>query len=136
MMAWTMPIQFEHPWLLAVMVLAVPMVYLGRRSMGGLGKWRQRLAILIRVLVLAVLAMLLAGPMRVRVYRHLTVSAVVDRSRSVPPALQEGAIEYLKTATSEKPAEDRLRSGGRTSTPRWGTSARWSGKTTCLQSVR
>ena len=108
MREWT--IQFEHPiWLLGLL-LAVPVVWLGLRSLAGLGPWRQRIAITIRVIVIGLIVVLLAGPQYTRTYRHLTVLAVLDRSQSVPRALQEKAMAYLNATGKDKTKakEDRI----------------------------
>lgn len=102
------PIQFEHPiWLLGLLI-AIPVIGLGLRSLSGLGPWRQRAAILLRVLVLGLLVVLLAGPMHARRLKDLAVIAVVDRSQSVPASLQQRALGYLNAAVKDKPKADRF----------------------------
>ncbi len=102
------PIQFEHPLYLAGLAVCVPAVWLGLRSMGGLGPWRQRLAIALRVLVLAILVILLAGPLHAKKYKHLSVVTIIDRSQSVPLNLQQEALGYLNAVCKAKPKEDRI----------------------------
>jgi uncharacterized membrane protein/Mg-chelatase subunit ChlD len=102
------PLQFEHPLYLTGLAICVPAVWLGLRSMSGLGPFRQRVAIALRVLVLAILVVLLAGPLYAKRFKHLSVVAIVDRSRSVPANLQQEALGYLNTVCKTKPKEDRI----------------------------
>ncbi len=55
-------IGFEHPAYLALLFLLLPGIWwLGRRSLAGLGPWRQTLAILLRSLVVSLVVFALAG---------------------------------------------------------------------------
>jgi len=102
------PIQFEHPTRLLGLLIIVPAVWLGLRSLSGLGPWRQRVAILLRAIVLALLVILLADPLYKRKLNNLSVIAIVDRSQSVPSPLQQQSLDYINTVAKSKPAEDRL----------------------------
>jgi uncharacterized membrane protein/Mg-chelatase subunit ChlD len=102
------PIQFEHPAWLWSLLLWIPIIWLGRRSMVGLGPWRQWVAIALRVVSVALLAALLARPLYVRKFDQVTVVAVLDRSQSVPNSLQEAAMNYLTEAVKSKPRRDQL----------------------------
>lgn len=80
-------------WLL---LLAGPMVWLGWRGMAGVDRVRRWTAIGLRVAVLVVLVMMLAGLQAVQRHTDLTVVAVVDQSESVrrfarPPVAEEQA---------------------------------------------
>ena len=46
-------IELEQPLWLLLGLLVIPVVWLGRRSMSGLGRWRQYSAIALRALIVA-----------------------------------------------------------------------------------
>ncbi|MBN1362322.1 MAG: VWA domain-containing protein [Sedimentisphaerales bacterium] len=97
-----------QPWWLAVGLLAIPMIWLARRNLAALGRGRRLAAIVLRVVVLLLSAVLLARPMLVRQSHRATVIAVVDRSRSIPADLGEAALDYLSKAVTSKTPEDQL----------------------------
>lgn len=103
-----LPIQFEQPTWLWGLLLVVPAIWLGRKSMSGLGPWRQRFAIAMRVVVLVLLVMLLAMPLYVRKFNHLSVMTIIDRSQSIPEDHAGAVIGYLQQVVGEMPKEDRL----------------------------
>ncbi len=78
-----MPFTFDQPALLSLLLLAVPVVWLGVRSLVVLEPARRVTAIVLRVLVLTLLVLILAGLSTQRTHDDLTVIAVVDRSASV-----------------------------------------------------
>ena len=101
-------LQFSQPlWLLTALV-AVPVVGLAWRNLAALGGVRRLLALVLRVLVIGVLAVLLAGPTMNRKRDQVTVVTVLDRSRSVPEKLRQGSLAFLKDILSRKPAGDRV----------------------------
>jgi len=76
-------IRFDHPEYLWLLLLAVPIVWLGLRSLAALEPARRWTAIGLRVAVLAVFVLMLAGLQAVQKHSDLTVIAVVDQSESV-----------------------------------------------------
>jgi uncharacterized membrane protein len=100
--------RFAHPWWLATAALAVPMVWLAWRHLAAAGPVRRVLAVVVRVLVVALLAALLADPLLTRIHDRVTVIAIVDRSLSVPAPLREGSLAWLAEAAGVKRPEDRL----------------------------
>ena len=107
----TIGFRFTQPWWLLAALVAAPMVYLSWRNLGPLGNVRRIVAIVLRVMVVALLAALLARLEITEKHDRLTVIAILDRSRSVPVApvnLQAGAVKYLLKAVEAKDAEDRL----------------------------
>ncbi len=96
-----MSIRFDHPEYLWLLLLAVPIVWLGMHSLIMLEPARRWTAIVLRLALLFVLILMLAGLQAVRTHDDLTVIAVVDQSESVrrfakPPRVsdqQEGLSE-------------------------------------------
>ncbi len=89
-----MSIRFDHPELLWLLLLAGPIVWLGVRSLATLEPARRWTAIGLRVGVLTLLVLMLAGMQAVRRHTDLTLVAVIDQSESVrrfadPPRLDE-----------------------------------------------
>ena len=90
-----MPILFDQPRLLWLLLLAVPIVWLGVRSLAALEPGRRWTAIGVRLLVLGLLVVILAGPRGQRWHEDVTVVAVVDQSESIrrfakPPGVGRG----------------------------------------------
>ncbi len=103
--------RFAQPWWLLACALAVPVVWLGWRSLASLGRARRVAAIGLRVLVIWLLAALLARPMLSSKHEELTLIAVIDRSRSIPTEpvdVQAEAMDYLAQAVASKPPGDQL----------------------------
>ena len=86
---------FAQPWWLLAAALAVPVVWLARRSLSGLGRARRIIAIGLRVLVVLLLAIILARPVVAKKGTQLTLITVLDRSQSVPEELQKKARPLL-----------------------------------------
>jgi uncharacterized membrane protein len=89
-------IAFDHPHALWLLLLAVPIVWLGRRTLVTLDPVRRWAAIGLRLAVLTLLVLMLAGLQAVRTHDDLTVISMVDRSESVrrfadPPPIGEDA---------------------------------------------
>jgi len=76
-------VRFEQPWWLLLLVVLVPLTFLGigaLRAMSGARRWG---AVTIRLLLIGLLVGLLAGPHSVRVTKTLATIIVVDNSESV-----------------------------------------------------
>jgi Ca-activated chloride channel family protein len=94
-------IRFDHPELLWLLLLAAPIVWLGMRSLAQLDSPRKWTAIGLRLAVLLVLVLMLAGLQSVQRHSELTVMAAIDHSQSMryfarPP---QGAIVNGQPAT-------------------------------------
>lgn len=122
--------RFDHPELLWLLLLAVPFVWLGWRSLAQLEPARRWTAIGLRLAVLTVLVLMLAGLQTVQRHSDLTVIAVVDQSESVrrfgqapaKPQASDGAIDadapqsgiegwissWLRSAASDRRETDRF----------------------------
>jgi uncharacterized membrane protein len=98
-------------------LLSVPIVLLGLRSLNGLGKIRQRVAILLRLLVLLLIVLILGGIRLQKTSKDLEVMVLRDISTSTTmvqdyPAktLKDSIDNYLQTAsaTKDKPPDDKI----------------------------
>ena len=102
-------VDFDHPHLLWLLLLAVPIFWLGKISLGTLEPSRRWTAIGLRLGVLTLLVLILAQPQAERWNRDLTVITVVDHSESVrrfaqPPTVSGqsdsgGAIDHRTPVT-------------------------------------
>lgn len=123
-------IRFDHPEYLWLLLIAAPIVWLGMRSLAALEPARRWTAIGLRLAVLTVLVLMLAGLQAVQTHDDLTVIAVVDQSESVrrfakPPTDQQAvtpeapdaqgkqdysqwARTFLKSSASNRRGGDRL----------------------------
>jgi secreted protein with Ig-like and vWFA domain len=123
-------IRFDHPESLWLLLLAGPIVWLGLRSLAALEPARRWTAIGLRLAVLVVLVLMLAGLQAVQTHDDLTVIAVVDQSESVrrfakPPTGKENdkpgeqtgpvaqdftqyARSFLKDSADDRRGGDRL----------------------------
>src|SRR4030042_3540273 len=89
---------FSQPWWLVGCILLVPIIWLARRNLAGLGPVRRVLATAIRCLVIFLLIALLARPVLTRKSECVTVLTVIDRSQSIPSNLQQESLDYLAKA--------------------------------------
>ena len=99
---------FLQPFWLLACLLAVPVVWLAHRSLGGLPTARRIIATVLRVLVVLLLAVILARPTIAKNSRQLTLITVMDRSQSVPQQLREQARSLLLQAFEHKLPTDQL----------------------------
>lgn len=119
-----MNFRFDQPGFLLLLLLAVPIVWLGMRSLTVLDPVRRWVAIGLRLVVLALIVAMLAGLQGVQNHSDLTVIAVVDESRSVrefakppsdltpddpaPESIEQWVRQYIRLATREREEEDRF----------------------------
>lgn len=123
-------IAFDQPWLLLLWpILAVGVALLGLRWLVALDAVRRWTAIVLRLALLAVIVLMLAGLQAVQTRQNLTVFALLDQSESVqrfaePPALddspneaadgenqrsiQRWAQRYLRRASDGKQKDDQF----------------------------
>lgn len=97
-----------QPWWLLASIVIVPMIWLAMRNLAALGRGRRIAAVVLRMAVVLLLAVLLARPMLVQRSRRTTVIAVLDRSRSIPTDRAEAALDYLSKAVARKDSQDQL----------------------------
>ncbi len=99
---------FGRPLWLVGLVLLVPIIWLGWRSLTALGPLRRTLSIILRCLIVLILVSLLARPILTRKNQRLTLIIVMDRSQSIPAELQQASIDYLSKALTHKAPHDQL----------------------------
>jgi Ca-activated chloride channel family protein len=96
-------VSFDRPWAVALLVLAVLALPLGRRRLGA----RWRVATALRAATLALLALALAGPqLRVPV-PAVNVVFAVDRSLSMTPDGRRAEEQFLRAALARMQPHDR-----------------------------
>ncbi|MBX3353330.1 MAG: VWA domain-containing protein [Phycisphaeraceae bacterium] len=103
------PFQFDSPWWLALApALWLVAWWMSRRAIAGLSPGLRRVALGIRLALIAALVMALARPhWRTRV-DDLAVVAVLDMSDSMPPGSAARAATYLRGGAERADANDRL----------------------------
>lgn len=102
-------VRFETPGYL-VFLAVLPLVWLAaRRSLAGIGPIRGVLALALRAAVVLCIVLALAGAMRVRTTDDLTVIFVVDRSRSIPRAMEDASFAFVRAAAQGlRPGKDSM----------------------------
>src|SRR3954451_5811340 len=104
-------LEFMSGWKAALIfaALAAPIVFLGMRSLAGMGPVRKWVAIAIRLLVLLMLVLILAGARWNRIHKDVQVMVVRDNSQSTQHVrgypgrnLDESIEDYLRTAADLK----------------------------------
>ncbi len=105
----SLPIQFDRPGWLILLLLIVPAFLLTRRSIGGLTRGKAYFTFGVRTVVILLLTAALARPVWEERGEGLTVTLILDRSQSVPLALQKSALDFLREASDVgRRADDRL----------------------------
>ena len=96
-MVGNLSITFGQPWwLILIPLILPPLVWMGFRSLAGLGSVRRALAILLRAGVITLIVLALAETQTVRRSDRLSTLFVVDVSNSVPREQQMAAIDYVR----------------------------------------
>jgi uncharacterized membrane protein len=104
-----MPIRFDEPWWLLLLLLLVPCFVLAQRSISGQGRVKATVTFALRTLVIFALALALAHPIWEKKGEGLTVSIILDRSQSIPAPLKRQTVEFLQRAAEAKEnREDRV----------------------------
>ena len=103
------PITFEHPMLLLVAVLIVPVALLGRIGAAGQSARKLWSSVIFRSLLLLLLAVALARPSFVQRGESLTLMVIADRSRSIPRELARTGERFLaRVEEAKRETEDRI----------------------------
>jgi len=118
-----MPIRFDQPQYLWLLLLAAPLLYTGWRMLRALDPVRRWTAVGLRLAILIVLVLMLAGLQTVRWHEDLTVVAVVDQSESIrrfgrmprwsgegepPTSLDQYLRWWVRQSSQSRRPDDRL----------------------------
>lgn len=95
------PLEFMHPWALALAPLAAFIVWQGRRTLAPLSPRRRRASLAARLALFALLVLALADPRRLGETRKQSVAFLVDASDS----LRAAAVEAAARAAEKLPPE-------------------------------
>ena len=99
-------LRFLHP-LALLLLLGLPWVYLlTRRSYAELGRFRGTTVLVLRLVILLLLILALAGVQRVRRTSKLSVIFAADLSASIPESYRELAVSYINRAAAEMKPDD------------------------------
>ena len=107
----TLPIQFDRPGWLLLLVLLIPVIFL---AWGGLtrrgSRGRAIASTVTRCLVVILLAVAIARPVWTKTGKGVSLITILDQSNSVPRDIQEQAVLTLQTWTSpeRRGADNRL----------------------------
>ncbi len=86
-------------WLILLPILLPPIVLFSVRSLSGLGRARQILAIFLRVSVVTLIILALAEVQTVQRNEKLTTMFVVDTSESIPQEWRAPVLQYVSEAS-------------------------------------
>ncbi|QDV72301.1 VWA domain-containing protein [Botrimarina mediterranea] len=84
-----MRLAVDYPYWLLALGLAPLLVLAARRSLSGLDRWRSRVALLLRLLVLTAVVLALAGARFDRESKAVNVAYLLDQSESIPAETRE-----------------------------------------------
>jgi uncharacterized membrane protein/Mg-chelatase subunit ChlD len=102
-------IEIGRPWwLIAIPLILPPLIVFSTKSLSGLGKFRQTLAILFRSAVVLLIILALAEVQTVRKNERLTTIFVVDASQSIPYDWKDKARQYINNAIKNQKRPDDL----------------------------
>ncbi len=104
------PIQFDQPLWLGLVPIAVGLtVWIGWKSISGLGSFAKYFAFAVRVLVILLICFALGEPQWRKESKDVAVTVVMDISQSVPGAEQTKLDKYFENAAREsRKTDDRL----------------------------
>jgi hypothetical protein len=101
------PIAFAYPWYLICLLALAPVVWLWRQGRNPLRRWREAISLVLRVAILVLLVLGLAGLQWVRASDELAVVFLLDVSDSIDAAARERAISFMRTALESMGEDDR-----------------------------
>src|SRR5688572_21542033 len=101
-------LSFTNPWALLLWPpLVAYFVWLSQRTLTDLSRLRRRVALAMRLLVVTLLVLAIAGVQLVRYNKDLAVMFVVDYSDSVGPQAKEKAAQFIDAAVKDRKPADR-----------------------------
>lgn len=104
------PIQFDRPvWLILLPIALGLIVWIGWRTIAGLGTFARWLAFIVRVIVVTLLVCTIAEPQWRKESKDVAVTVVMDVSQSVPGTEQTGTERYFDDASrANRKPDDRV----------------------------
>jgi uncharacterized membrane protein len=104
------PVQFDTPiWLWLIPAGWVWCIWFGRSSLSGLGTLTRRVALVVRLIVIVLIAGAMAEPQWKKQSRDVAVTFILDASRSIPLQWQKDQERYVEEARKgNDKAEDHL----------------------------
>src|SRR6188472_2308221 len=104
-----MTIDFERPWILLLLPIALAIVYLlWRTSLTYMPPVRRRASLILRVAVTTLLCLVLASPTLQLRADQLAIAVLLDRSDSVTPTARLEQEQWLAKAMAAKGASDQV----------------------------
>lgn len=101
------PLQFDEPiWLILIPLLWALTFLIGRKSIAGLDRRARWVALFVRLVVIALIAGALAEPHSREVSESVSVTFVVDESRSIPNVRRAGIDQYIERASQTQVGPD------------------------------
>ena len=92
---------FERPAYLLLLSLLPVLWWFSYRSLSGLGRGRQLLALALRSAVLLFITLALAETQWVRIRERITALFLLDQSESVAPEQRQAAFDYVRSAVAK-----------------------------------
>src|SRR5919202_2973373 len=104
-----MSIDFERPWLLVILPVALAVVYvLWRTSRTYMPPMRRKASLVLRVAVVTLLCLVIASPLIQLRADQLAVAILLDRSDSISPAARDQEEQWLAQDMATKSANDQV----------------------------
>ncbi len=103
-----MRFQFTHPYYLLALIPALAwVIWYALKTDVQISAWRRWTALAIRLVVLSLLVLAIAGLQWLRPLEGINVYFLLDRSDSIPSAQQEFAREYVNRSSKQKKNADK-----------------------------
>ncbi|MCZ6817340.1 MAG: hypothetical protein O7F76_11695, partial [Planctomycetota bacterium] len=100
--------RFDRPWCLWIALIAVLMWWISRRSLAGLGPIRGKLSLAMRTCVVIVLVLAMAGMHDILTNNDLTVTFLLDSSKSIPADLRRQAENFIVGVSRDLKPDDKV----------------------------
>jgi len=103
-----MSMQFTHPWYLLLLAPALGwVIWFAWKSDVQVSAWRRWTAVGIRVVVLALVVLAIAGLQWLKPLEGMNAFFVLDRSDSIPASQQDFAREFVNKSSKQKKTTDK-----------------------------
>ncbi len=101
-----MPVEFARAWMLLLLATLPFFWWVHRYSMAALPRWQMRASLWLRLLLVTLIILALAGIRWVRTSTAQAVFFVVDGSASVDPQQRESALRFIRDAVRQMREDD------------------------------